>query len=401
MLRIVGVATFVIVVGVGLSNATAHDANSLTTKFVRAEQAIAEAAQSRDDVVSSSSLSPDSKQAAESFYYAAFVWDHPEITVCFWQTNPEDDALIDAIMETASRWTKTTRIDFVYKENGAIRRCHDSKSADIRATLDPMSPSYYMPGDPIAWDWARYGRIAGQNDAKVSMSLVHARQYFLTGDISDLHFLAAHEPGHALGLIHEHQRLDCVQYLDDAGIKRVWPNWTDQDIAIFKQNLAKIPASNAAVAIGSYDLRSVMMYNFDQRIWRHDAAATTNPCARPSNVEYPSPQDIAGVERIYGVRAPSAPPVAAASTTTTPAASPPPSATESRQVLVEAAHDADQRARVASSQLENAARGGAFGGLNPALKAQLENRIRDHQHDREAIQVLLSKVDAAVAAAAQ
>ncbi len=399
-------ASLMVVAAIFSHHASAHDPGALTPKLMRAEEAIAAATQSRDQVLASSSLPGANKQAAESFYYLAFAWDHPSVTVCFWQTDPAYNELINAIMDTATRWSAKARIEFVYKDGSAIRRCHDSTSADIRITLDALPASYYMPGDPIAWDWARYGKIARQNRALVSMSLVHARQYYLTDDLLDFHFLAAHELGHALGLIHEHQRLDCASWLSDAGIKTVWPAWTDQDVAIFRQNVEQIPTSRSALTVGSFDIHSVMMYNFDQRIWRQPRSAETNPCSRSAEVEYPSPQDIAGVVRLYGAR-PDAPIIASAAKgaetpASPPAAAPSPAASKARDQLVQAANEEDRRARMAASKLgSTAARGGSFGGINPALKGLLQARLKDHQRDRDSIRDLLGKMDAATAAAAE
>jgi hypothetical protein len=306
--------------------AAAHDIAGMSDKFIRVERALAKAREAHDAVVASDQLSVGEKQTAQTYYFAQFRWDHASATVCFWQTG--DDALIEAIMQVARVWTTGANIDFVHKDDmGRIRRCTDSGSADIRVTLDTLASSYYAAGDPLAWDWSRYGNTSAQNSAKVSMSLVSVRLTHDLGAMQDFNFLVAHEFGHALGLIHEHQRQNCGTWLDDNGIKLVWPTWTATDIQIFKSNLDLIPSSWATFApttAGAFDLRSIMMYNFDQRVWRKPTAGESpNPCVRAEKVQYPSKQDLDGVRAMYGDKpamAGALPPAAAAPAATAIAA---------------------------------------------------------------------------------
>src|SRR5205807_368869 len=80
------------------------------------------------------------------------------------------------------------------------------------------------------------------------MSLVNAPGYFAFQRIPELNFLVAHEFGHALGLIHEHQRMDCTQYLaDKAVVMAVYRFNNDSDYQSFIANLTQIPASDPAL----------------------------------------------------------------------------------------------------------------------------------------------------------
>jgi hypothetical protein len=276
----------------------AHDL--ISDRFVAGEKAIADLQVARDAVLLLPNTSTDTKEAARGFIATAFIWDRPSLSVCFWQS--DQPALLQAVIEQANLWSSGTRIRFDFGQP-AIRICKDAQSADIRVTLKPLAASYYAPNDLplIAWDWSEYGHVAADLKARVSMSLVHAPQYYAFSQTAAFNFVVAHEFGHALGLIHEHQRVNCADYLaDKKQVMAAYGFKTDADYNTFVANLTQIPASDPAlrpVTVGGFNIKSIMVYNFPQAVWKTQA---NNPCARPSDIEHPNQDDLATVNYTYG-----------------------------------------------------------------------------------------------------
>jgi hypothetical protein len=276
----------------------AHDL--ISDRFVAGEKAIADLQIARDAVLSLPNTSPDTKEAARGFVASAFVWDRPNLSVCFWQS--DQPALLQAVVEQANLWSSGTRIKFDFGQLG-MRICKDAQSADIRVTLKPLATNYYAPVDlPLmAWDWSEYGNLAAVLKARVSMSLVHAPQYYAFSQTAAFNFVVAHEFGHALGLIHEHQRVNCADYLaDKQTVMAAYGFKTDADYNNFVTNLTQIPASDPIlrpVPVGGFNIKSIMVYNFPRAIWKTQA---NNPCARPADIEHPNQDDLATVNYGYG-----------------------------------------------------------------------------------------------------
>jgi hypothetical protein len=278
--------------------AIAHD--FVSRPFVLAEKAVADLQAARDQVLALPTTSTKTKQAALTFVATAFVWDKFNLSVCFWQTEQLD--LLRAIKDQAELWTVGTRIRFDFGIGG-FRKCTDERSADIRVTVKPLPMEYYAPQDraQIAWDFSQYGNLPSKIRAKVSMSLVHTPDYFFRGDTPDLNFVVAHEFGHALGLMHEHQRIDCSQYLADKSIVMdVYRFTNEDDYNTFVDNISQIPESDISLrpqSVGSFDVTSIMLYNFPQRIWKTE----DNPCARAKDVQHPDSRDIETINYFYGI----------------------------------------------------------------------------------------------------
>lgn len=291
---------------VTFSSVDAHDA--VSPQYLTGEQAIADLEAARDNVLSTPDTSGDDKEAAKAYVATAFVWNKTQLSVCFWQTDQPN--LLQGVADQANLWSKGTKIKFDFGKP-QFRRCADEYSADIRVTLNVLPLAYYFQNDQplINWDWSEYGSLPAQVRAKVSMSLVHAQQDFnlakALGETKDFDFLIAHEFGHALGLMHEHQRIDCSTYLaDKQTVMHAYKFKTDADYDSFVANVKQIPMSDPALrprAIGSFDVESVMLYNFPQVIWK---TGINNPCARPTDIQHPDENDIAAVNYLYGVPPP-------------------------------------------------------------------------------------------------
>jgi hypothetical protein len=307
----------------------------------------------RDRFLASPEQSKQAKDIAEAVVSTTMQWppsDLPALTVCFWPPPPaangqkvsedHDDATIDDLMTVTARWTKDANVDFNYKESGSIRRCQDATSAKIRVTLHVLDRSYYDRDDPIELDWSRYGHASTQTHARVTVSLVNALRNYLSHQDISYHFFVSHEMGHALGLLHEHQRINCSSFLkDDNAIKQAYHFQSDADVKIFKNNMQQLPDSGRdSQPITKFDVDSVMLYNFPREIWRDLKPGEVNPCARAQDVEFPDDDDLRAVISMYGPK-PKSPPIALPSSPpsrSTPGASaigPEPAATTAQEAV--------------------------------------------------------------------
>jgi hypothetical protein len=171
---------------------SAHD--SISNQFIAGEKALADLQAARDTVLSLPETSADTKEAAQGFVAAAFVWNRPNLSVCFWQR--DQPTLLQAVVDQAKLWSSGTRIQFDFGQP-TIRTCKNAQSADIRVTLKPLATSNYAAVDLplIAWDWSEYGNLAAVLKANISMSLVHAPQYYAFSQTAAFNFVVAHEFG--------------------------------------------------------------------------------------------------------------------------------------------------------------------------------------------------------------
>lgn len=296
----------------------AHDLARLRGDLFEAEYELLRASQYRDQILQSATATPSMKDMAQAVYSNNFRWNRASrgettVSVCFWPSRLENGqqrdnaALIREIIAVARRWTAVPNVSFDFGSDSHPRQCVDFSSANIRVTLDPQPANYYSSVDPVNWNWSRYGKASVQNRARVSMSLIDVRSLLLTQRLIDFNFLVSHEFGHALGLIHEHQRVDCVSWLESDSIVMSAYGWTrPSDLVVFKENLKNITEGDGLrpTYIGPLDLsNSVMMYNFVQSIWREPRPGEgPNPCRRLTEVEFPSQVDLAGVVAMYGPR---------------------------------------------------------------------------------------------------
>jgi hypothetical protein len=300
----------VIVASVAALGATRCIAHDLISKdFLDREKAIADAQTAREAVLAQGKVPPEAKEAAQAYVATAYVWEKPNLSVCFWQTDRPD--LLQAIAKQAGSWSQGTNVRFVFGNAGFLK-CENERSADIRVTLKALPVDFYAKNvrGLMASDWSEYGNLASNAAAKVSMSLINVPKEFLSQATKDFNFTVAHEFGHALGLIHEHQRIDCAKYLaDKATVMAAYAFKSDTEYQTFLWNLKQIPPSDSALKprnMAPFDANSIMLYNFPLKIWK---TLESNPCARSVRVDHPDQEDLAAVNGLYRLP-PEAPPVA-------------------------------------------------------------------------------------------
>ncbi len=255
----------------------------------------------------------DSKiNAAKSVYYDAYRWPKTELRVCFWNGTEE---LQREVMQIANTWHDAVPlITFDYLENGKIRLCNlnDLKEfkasvpkklklmQDIRITLsNDDNRQLYHPKDIESrlGDWAYPGRSVALNaDFPTTMNLVGAIQLRQKNLLSDYYFNVRHEFGHALSLVHEHQRGICKNWFNIAEIAKS-QGWSEK---VAKEQVDSInESSNVYGFIGGYDPDSIMQYNFAVAWYAPDKPGQPNPCRRKKQVDDLSDLDKVVVAALY------------------------------------------------------------------------------------------------------
>lgn len=224
------------------------------------------------------------------------AWPIHNITVCFWNGSEE---LQDFVMETASVWSEAANLNFLYKTNGQNKTCQDATSAFIRINLDPKAPVdlFVNQEGNSGGDWSYIGRYSLNTDLLVTMNLPDVVRLREKAPLWTIHAIR-HEFGHALALMHEHQRALCDPWFDYDKISKE----TGWSVDFAKTQIGKFPDSEVQylTAVGGYDQQSIMQYNFGKEEFRQ-IPGKENPCYRETPIDSLSEQDIAGIQAIYGM----------------------------------------------------------------------------------------------------
>lgn len=159
--------------------------------------------------------------------------------------------LADQILELANNWTKNCSVKFVYEENKA--------NADICVGFKPNDGTYSYLGTDSKVVIAK-GKNSMNIDPTWAITIWNLNNP--TSFLKDyLRHAVEHEFGHALGMIHEHQRADrpfnwniewMKENLESLGL----PNWNSVEFNYI--NVEKM----ANLTYGSYDNKSTMLYNW-------------------------------------------------------------------------------------------------------------------------------------------
>ena len=240
--------------------------------------------------------------AARSFYYANFLWTKTELKVCFWNGSEQDRL---AVMEAASVWTKAVPvIRFDVMEGGKTRTCRLDdlkdyhKMSDIRIGLNANDHRPLWGADEDkSGDWSYPGKVYAQNpNFPTSMNLADVVEMKAHSRLSEYYFTVRHEFGHALGLVHEHQRSVCAGWFNVSQIAKD-TGWT---VDYAKVQINALPeTSNDYAVIGRYDKRSIMQYNFLPSWYAPDRPGQPNPCRRVTDVDDLSEIDKAVIAQLY------------------------------------------------------------------------------------------------------
>jgi hypothetical protein len=243
-------------------------------------------------------------ESARSIFYARFTWTKTTITVCFWNGTDEQQR---QVMEAASSWTKAAPIlKFDFEDRGKVRICslNDLKDyrrmADIRVNLNANDPrAIWNSADTPSrnGDWAHPGRSVAQNvNYPTTVNLADVVSYHANSMMTDYNFTVRHEFGHALGLVHEHQRSACAGWFNIPQIAKD----TGWSVSFAQSQVGALPeTSNDYGLIGGYDIESVMQYNFSPSWYMPDRPGEANPCRRKSDVDDLSDMDKVVIAALY------------------------------------------------------------------------------------------------------
>ncbi len=234
-------------------------------------------------------------QTARFVVWSDLAWPTHNITVCFWNGTAD---LQDFVMQTASVWSEAADLNFVYKTDGKNTICQDAASAFIRINLDPDAPAALFVNQEggSEGDWSYIGRDSLSTDFLVTMNLPDVVRLREKVPLWTIHAIR-HEFGHALALMHEHQRALCDSWFDYPAISKM-TGWT---VDFAKTQIGKFPDSEIQYlkAVGGYDQKSIMQYNFNKDEFVQ-IAGKQNPCYREQPIDDLSPQDVAGIQVLYG-----------------------------------------------------------------------------------------------------
>jgi hypothetical protein len=249
-------------------------------------------------------VDPSAIQAARSIYYADYVWTKTDLKVCFW--NGQDRQQRE-IMELANVWHEAVPVvNFNYLEGGVVRKCRMSdlmdfhRMSDIRISLDGNdSRAIYNAQDlPSRYgDWSYPGRAVAENiKFPTTMNLVGAVAMHQQGLESNYYFNVRHEFGHALSLVHEHQRSICKGWFNIKAIAQS-TGWSEEFAKTQVDSINE--SSNSYAFLGGYDISSIMQYNFRSSWYAPDKPGQINPCRRNVTVDNLSDLDKIVVAQLY------------------------------------------------------------------------------------------------------
>lgn len=284
-----------------VTGASAHDATRPLPAF-DPNAAIENAAQTVHDNIIEAKMAGVGENALETARFVVWLdlaWSKHDITVCFWNGSAE---LQDFVMKTADVWSEHANLNFVYKTDGKNTICRDGDptSADIRINLDPDAPlSLFVNQEGNAEGaWSYIGRVSGNPKFLVSMNLRDVAEARTKNPLWTAHAIR-HEFGHALGLMHEHQRALCDPWFDYEKTAKLY-GWSVEET---KRQIGKFAdsASQYLAVVGDYDKESIMQYNFRKEQFK-SVPGQANPCLRETPIDNLSPQDIEGIQVLYGVK---------------------------------------------------------------------------------------------------
>lgn len=250
-------------------------------------------------VLDHAGLAPDQLRASRGVLQRSWLWHQPTISVCFGPSSYVDghSAFVRKVRDAASEWlslARGTKFDFGGEE---LRRCDASGAprrdvADIRVYVSQdATQAYYgqigtsgrsndVPGYPGYSVVLAFPAGPGWEDLFASPAVLGRPNW---------KFYVLHEFGHALGFLHEQQRIDChfnVNWLQTRRNPPLSKEFVDSQMLLIGDPIAAYPPDvvrQTRDRIGTgYDKASVMQYNETEKAAFTDGERS--PCYRPAPV---------------------------------------------------------------------------------------------------------------------
>ncbi|WP_056395961.1 M12 family metallopeptidase [Massilia sp. Root418] len=249
-------------------------------------------------------VSTDLIERASGTFYDRYRWTKTKLSVCFWNGT---EAQQREIMDLAEVWhAAVPRIEFAFESGGKVRMCQLSDlssyklMADIRINLDAGDKRALWNQQDIPvknGDWSYVGKAVYQNTAfPTTMNLVGALRAKKEGLMTGYVFNVRHEFGHALAMVHEHQRKLCDGWFNIPAIAAS-QGWK---VEYAKAQIGSLgDTGNTYFYVGGYDNKSIMQYNFAPSWYAPDRNGQKNPCRRDEDVDDLSELDKISVAQIY------------------------------------------------------------------------------------------------------
>jgi hypothetical protein len=246
----------------------------------------------------------ESIQAARGIFYKQYLWLKTRLRVCFWNGSRQEQ---QEVIRIAGVWHEALpSLELVSSENGVPRQCAVQdlsdfrRMSDIRINLNGRDPRpLWNPksGDDPNGDWSYPGRSVAENPTyPTTMNLVSSMRLRAASQMTDYYFNVRHEFGHALGLVHEHQRSVCEGWFNIEAIAKE-TGWAPE--VAQAQVGALGDTSNQYGIFGAYDINSIMQYNFAPSWYQPDRPGKPNPCRRKDAISDLSEMDKVVIAYLY------------------------------------------------------------------------------------------------------